>query len=57
MGGAPYCRPELANSFRPVSIFSGGKVRQRMQALIGIAHPDFREDLLRQAFEMYRRCW
>jgi 4-hydroxybutyrate CoA-transferase len=36
---------------------AGKTVRQRMQALINIAHPDFREDLTRQAWEMYRQCW
>lgn len=34
----------------------GKTVRQRMQALIEIAHPRFREDLSRQAWELYRHC-
>jgi 4-hydroxybutyrate CoA-transferase len=36
---------------------AGKTVRQRMQALINIAHPNFREELTRQAWEMYRLCW
>jgi acyl-CoA hydrolase len=28
---------------------SGGRVLQRAQALIALAHPDFREDLAREA--------
>lgn len=31
----------------------GKTIRQRTQALIGIAHPDFREDLLKQAKELH----
>ncbi len=34
----------------------GKTVRERMQALIEIAHPRFREDLARQAWEIYRLC-
>jgi len=33
----------------------GKTVRERMRALIDIAHPRFREDLTRQAWEIYRQ--
>lgn len=36
-----------------VAALKGRTVRDRMKALIGIAHPDFREELTRQAFETY----
>ncbi len=39
-----------------VAQLHGKTVRQRMQALIEIAHPKFREDLSRQAYDMYRVC-
>jgi 4-hydroxybutyrate CoA-transferase len=34
----------------------GKTVRERMRALIDIAHPKFREDLSRQAYEFYHQC-
>jgi 4-hydroxybutyrate CoA-transferase len=34
----------------------GKNVRERMRALIDIAHPKFREDLSRQAYEFYHQC-
>ena len=36
-----------------VAALKGKTVRERMKALINIAHPDFREDLTRKAFETY----
>jgi 4-hydroxybutyrate CoA-transferase len=35
----------------------GKSVRERARALIEIAHPKFREELTRQAFELYRVCF
>ena len=31
----------------------GKSIRERALAIIGIAHPDFRDDLLRQAEDLY----
>jgi 4-hydroxybutyrate CoA-transferase len=39
-----------------VAKLHGKTVRERIQALIEIAHPNFREDLSRQAYAMYRMC-
>ena len=36
-----------------VAVLYGKTIRQRAQALIGIAHPDFREDLARQGKELH----
>jgi acetyl-CoA hydrolase len=41
----------IATEFGMVDLY-GKSVRQRVQALASIAHPDFREDLLRQAREL-----
>jgi 4-hydroxybutyrate CoA-transferase len=39
-----------------VARLHGKTVRERMRALIEIAHPRFREELARQAWEIYRTC-
>jgi 4-hydroxybutyrate CoA-transferase len=39
---------------RGVVALKGKTVRERMKALISIAHPDAREDLARKAFEIYQ---
>jgi acyl-CoA hydrolase len=36
-----------------IAPLAGKTVRERMKALIGSAHPQFREDLERKAFEIY----
>jgi acyl-CoA hydrolase len=36
-----------------IAALAGKTVRQRMKALIDIAHPQFREELERKAFEIY----
>jgi 4-hydroxybutyrate CoA-transferase len=39
-----------------VARLHGKTVRQRMDALINIAHPKFREELARKAWEIYKLC-
>jgi 4-hydroxybutyrate CoA-transferase len=41
----------IATEFGMVDLY-GKSVRQRVQALVSIAHPDFREDLLKQAHQL-----
>ncbi|HTX79844.1 MAG TPA: acetyl-CoA hydrolase/transferase C-terminal domain-containing protein [Longilinea sp.] len=41
----------IVTEFGMVDLY-GKSVRQRVQALVSIAHPDFREDLLRQAHQL-----
>ena len=36
-----------------IAALSGRTVRERMRSLIDIAHPKFREELSRNAFEIY----
>jgi 4-hydroxybutyrate CoA-transferase len=36
-----------------IASLKGKTVRERMKALIAIAHPDFREDLNKKAYEIY----
>jgi acyl-CoA hydrolase len=35
----------------------GKNIAQRAKMLIDIAHPNHREELERQAFEIYGKCW
>ncbi len=35
----------------------GKNIAQRAKALIGIAHPDHRESLEKEGYELYGRCW
>jgi acyl-CoA hydrolase len=48
MTAVPLLRPEFG-----IAPLAGKTVRERMKALIGSAHPQFREDLERKAFEIY----
>jgi 4-hydroxybutyrate CoA-transferase len=36
-----------------IAALAGKTVRDRMKAMINIAHPEFREELTRKAFEIY----
>ncbi len=36
-----------------IASLKGKTVRERMKALIDIAHPDFREELTKKAYEIY----
>jgi acyl-CoA hydrolase len=36
-----------------IAALAGKTVRDRMKAIINIAHPEFREELTRKAFEVY----
>jgi acetyl-CoA hydrolase len=36
-----------------IAALAGKTVQDRMKAMINIAHPEFREELTRKAFEIY----
>jgi acyl-CoA hydrolase len=48
MTAVPLLRPEFG-----IAALAGKTVRQRMKALTAFAHPQFREELERKAFEIY----
>lgn len=46
----------VVTEFGSVDLY-GKNIAQRAKAMIAIAHPTHREELERQAYELYGRCW
>lgn len=46
----------VATEYGVVNLF-GKNIAQRAKALIEIAHPNHREELEKQSFELYGKCW
>lgn len=46
----------VATEYGVVNLF-GKNIAQRAKALIGIAHPAHREELEKESFELYGKCW
>ncbi|MFN8288018.1 MAG: acetyl-CoA hydrolase/transferase C-terminal domain-containing protein [Chitinophagales bacterium] len=46
----------VVTEFGSVDLY-GKNIAQRAKAMIAIAHPNHREELERQAYELYGRCW